>query len=225
MKAGLSNPVVLSVLAAIAVPAHAGIDTASRYADGKIHAVAQPTESRILQERAPGPMRPHTDEAGSIDRHETHILKPVTRGMQSPAAAQARRQQLALAASSAAAAAKTTRDVLAAKPAEVVIDVIVAYTKKAASNYSDIERELVHLAIEEANRSFSLSNLEHIRLRLVHTYRTDYSEEGAHFDHVWRFADKGDGYMEEIHGLGTSIAPMSRSWLWTTSRAAGLPPE
>ena len=26
-------------------------------------------------------------------------------------------------------------------------------------------------------------------------------EEGEHFDHVWRFADKGDGYMEEIHGL------------------------
>ena len=38
-------------------------------------------------------------------------------------------------------------------------------------------------------------------LRLVHTYQTDYVEEGAHFDHVWRFADKGDGYMEEIHGL------------------------
>jgi hypothetical protein len=26
-------------------------------------------------------------------------------------------------------------------------------------------------------------------------------EEGAHFDHVWRFADKGDGYMDEIHSL------------------------
>ena len=37
--------------------------------------------------------------------------------------------------------------------------------------------------------------------RLVHAYQTDYVEEGAHFDHVWRFADKGDGYMEEIHRL------------------------
>ena len=33
----------------------------------------------------------------------------------------------------------------------------------------------------------------------MHAYQTDYVEEGAHFDHVWRFADKGDGYMEEIH--------------------------
>jgi hypothetical protein len=38
-------------------------------------------------------------------------------------------------------------------------------------------------------------------LRLVHTYQTDYAEEGTHFDHVWRFADKGDGYMDEIHSL------------------------
>ena len=46
-----------------------------------------------------------------------------------------------------------------------------------------------------------MSNLGHVKLRLVHAYQTDYVEEGAHFDHVWRFADKGDGYMEEIHGL------------------------
>ena len=78
---------------------------------------------------------------------------------------------------------------------------IVAYTKKAASNYSDVRRELVDLSIEEANQSFRQSNLGNIKLRLVHAYQTDYVEEGAHFDHVWRFADKGDGYMEEIHGL------------------------
>ena len=35
----------------------------------------------------------------------------------------------------------------------------------------------------------------------MHAYQTDYVEEGVHFDHVWRFADKGDGYMDEIHAL------------------------
>jgi hypothetical protein len=35
----------------------------------------------------------------------------------------------------------------------------------------------------------------------VHAYQTDYVEKGTHFDHVWRFADKRDGYMDEIHGL------------------------
>lgn len=41
-----------------------------------------------------------------------------------------------------------------------------------------------------------------MKLRLVHTHQTDYDETGAeHFDHVWRMVDKGDGFMEEIHGL------------------------
>src|SRR5690348_3327994 len=84
---------------------------------------------------------------------------------------------------------------------DVTIDVIVAYTRKAASSYSDVKRELVDLSIEEANNSFRVSNLGNIKLRLVHSYQTDYVEQGAHFDHVWRFADKGDGYMDEIHPL------------------------
>jgi Metallo-peptidase family M12 len=79
--------------------------------------------------------------------------------------------------------------------------VLVAYTKKAARKYSDIRRELVDFAIDETNKSFLLSNIGHIRLRVVHAYQTDYVEEGEHFDHVWRFADKGDGYMDEVHGL------------------------
>ena len=84
---------------------------------------------------------------------------------------------------------------------DVVIDVIVAYTKAAASHYADIQHELVDLAIEEANESFRMSNLSNVKLRLVHAYQTDYVEKGTHFDHVWRFADKRDGYMDEIHGL------------------------
>jgi hypothetical protein len=89
----------------------------------------------------------------------------------------------------------------AAPAKDIVINVIVAYTKKAAGNYADIEHQLVDLAIEEANQSFRNSNLAQIKLKLVHAYETDYVEEGTYFDHVWRFADKDDGYMEEIHGL------------------------
>jgi hypothetical protein len=84
---------------------------------------------------------------------------------------------------------------------KVIIDVIFAYTRKAARNYTDIRREVVDLSIAQANESFRRSNLGNIKLRLVHAYQTDYVEEGEHFDHVWRFADKGDGYMDEIHGL------------------------
>jgi hypothetical protein len=86
-------------------------------------------------------------------------------------------------------------------PAEVVIDVIVAYTRKVAEKYTDVARELVELAIEESNEAFRISNIGHVKLRLVHAYQTSYVEEGSHFDHVWRFADVGDGHLEEIHGL------------------------
>jgi hypothetical protein len=91
--------------------------------------------------------------------------------------------------------------VRSAPTGDVIIDVMVAYTKKAASYYGDIQRELIDLSVEEANQSFRVSNLGNVKLRLVHAYETDYVEEGTHFDHVWRLADKGDGYLEEVHAL------------------------
>jgi hypothetical protein len=199
MKTKIFAPVVLLVLASIAAPAHTEVDSSIRPMRAAIRTAVEIIEVRMTQEHALIPARMRADDPNLRDdplfnQRNASILRPVTRGMQP-------HQQLALAAPKAAAAAKTMRDELAAKPQNIVIDVIVAYTKKAASSYSDIESELVDLAIEEANRSFRLSNLGHISLRLVHTYRTDYVEEGDHFDHVWRFADKGDGYMDEVHGL------------------------
>jgi peptidyl-Asp metalloendopeptidase len=180
MRIIVAAPVVLSVLAAVAASANAGLIAQAAVEQGA---------SPILQEGAPGPVRPYGGDRTS--------LRPMTRGMD-PAS---RGPRLALATPNAASAAKTMKDAETAKPADVVIDVIVAYTGKAAHNYADVEHDLVGPAIAEANRSFRMSNLGHISLRLVHAYRTDYAEEGDHFDHVWRFADKGDGYMEEIHGL------------------------
>ncbi len=94
----------------------------------------------------------------------------------------------------------------AAKPLrpEVVITVLVAYTPAVAQRYEDPARDLVALAVEEANQSFRSSGLGFIRLELVHAYQTNYVESGNHFDHVWRFADKGDGYMDEVHALRDS---------------------
>jgi hypothetical protein len=84
---------------------------------------------------------------------------------------------------------------------QIVISVIVAYTKAATRFYGDIERDLIALAIEDTNQSFRNSGLGHVRLELVHTYATDYVEGGSHFNHVFRFADKGDGVMDEVHSL------------------------
>jgi hypothetical protein len=121
--------------------------------------------------------------------------------MRPQAAPAGQAQHLALVVPKRPGATTNVKDESTAISKGIVIDVLFAHTKRAASHYSDIKRELVELSVEEANRSFRLSNVGHIKLRLVHSYQTDYVEEGAHFDHVWRFADKGDGYMEEVHHL------------------------
>ncbi len=46
-----------------------------------------------------------------------------------------------------------------------------------------------------------MSGINNVHLKLVHAYETGYVEQVTHFEHVFRFADKGDGYMDEVHGL------------------------
>lgn len=81
------------------------------------------------------------------------------------------------------------------------ITLLVAYTAAAAAYYSDIEKDLIRLSVADTNRSFVASGIKGVRIKLVHTYKTSYVEKGSHFEHVFRFADKGDGYMEEVHKL------------------------
>jgi hypothetical protein len=89
----------------------------------------------------------------------------------------------------------------APKPGDVTITLIVAYTKQAAGHYDDIEKDLIMLAIEETNQSIRDSGIDNVHIKLVHAYMTDYVEGGSHFDHLYRFYTKHDGYMDEIHGL------------------------
>lgn len=81
------------------------------------------------------------------------------------------------------------------------ITLLVAYTGKAESHYTDIEKDLIAVAVEEANQSFRNSQIDNVKVELVYTYQTDYVESGTHFDHVFRFADRGDGYMDEVHTI------------------------
>ena len=163
---------------------HEGRIYSIRHLGGEMHAVVEMGENLMPQEHAAMPQRmrandPSLRDDPLVQQGDAGVLRPRAAMPLDPRAAAIR----------------------GASPQEIVIDVIVAYTKKAASNYTDVKRELVDLSIEEANESFRQSGIGQVQLRLVHAYQTDYIEEGAHFDHVWRFADKGDGYMDEIHGL------------------------
>jgi hypothetical protein len=167
---------------------------------GEMHAVVEMSDERMPEEHAPISARlrandPNLRDDPLLREGDASKLRPVTGGMRPPSVGRTEPQQPPQSPK------KSVANPGAAK-GEVVIDVIVAYTKKAASYYADVKRELVELAIEEANESFRMSSLGHVKLRLVHAYETNYVEDdGEHFQHVWRFADKGDGYMDEIHGL------------------------
>ena len=177
---------------------HEGRNYSIRHMGGEMHAVVEMSEDRMPQEHAPMPSRmrsndPNLRDDPLIQQGDASKLRPVTQGMRPPQAKglQAKKKQ-----KPATAVAKR-----GSAPKDVVIDVLVAYTKKAAGNYVDVRRELVDLSIEEGNESFRMSGLRHIKLRLVHAYQTDYVEDGEHFDHLYRMVDKGDGHMEDIHGL------------------------
>jgi peptidyl-Asp metalloendopeptidase len=151
----------------------------------RIHAIVEMSEDRMPPEHPQAMLTSSNELFGKLPG--AGALVPLTRGMPRPSA-DARTPQ-------------KRQPPQAMPPADITIDVLVAYTPKAARHYDDIRREVIELAIDEANESFRRSNLGHVKLRLVHAHQTDYVEEGGHFTHLWRLADKGDGHMEEVHAL------------------------
>ena len=83
----------------------------------------------------------------------------------------------------------------------VTITLIVTYTKAAAGHYTDIGKDLIALAVAEANQSFKASGVPNVQIKLVHAYQSGYVEKGTHFEHVFQFTEKGDGVLDEIHWL------------------------
>jgi hypothetical protein len=182
---------------------HQGRLYSIRNLGGEMHAVVEMSDERMPREHAP--MRSSSGDVRDdplVNQGEGKTLRPASEasGRKRSEQPEEKRDEFAVA-KAREAAANSQRVMASTRPKDIVIDVIVAYTKKATANYDDIKHELIDLAIEESNESFRRSGLEHIKLRLVHAYQTDYVENGAHFEHLWRFADKGDGYMDEIHAL------------------------
>src|SRR4029450_11913661 len=146
---------------------------------GQFYAVVELNTERMPQEHAslPSSLRasePNLRDDPLLQQGDASLLRRVMTAVRAPRAAPAQgpRQR-------ATAAAK---DPAVHKPAPsgkgVVIDVIVAYTRKAAGNYGDVKRELIDLAIEEANHSFRMSNLGNMKLRLPPDHQRSDGEEG-----------------------------------------------
>jgi hypothetical protein len=91
------------------------------------------------------------------------------------------------------------RQALEAK--QIVIDLMLLYTKRAASQYVRDPKDLLTMAVEQANDAFRNSGLGNISLRLVHTEAIDYDEsDGDHFEHLYRMVD-GVGPFQRVRKL------------------------
>jgi hypothetical protein len=92
-------------------------------------------------------------------------------------------------------------DLKALEAKQIVIDVMILYTKKVISRYIRDPQDLTHLAIEQANETFRNSGIGNVSLRLVHAQAIDYDEEGAEqFAHLYRMVD-GDGVFKDVRRL------------------------
>ena len=152
---------------------HQGRIYSIRHMGGEMHAIVEIGEERMPPEHAPMTQGQRINDPNLRD--DPLVRQGDASKLKHPSAA-ARPPELKRPATAAKAAPPFSD--------EITIDVIIAYTKKAAANYNDVKRELIDLSIEEANESFRKSGVGQVKLRLVHAYQTDYVEDGEHFLHV-----------------------------------------
>jgi peptidyl-Asp metalloendopeptidase len=84
---------------------------------------------------------------------------------------------------------------------KVVIDVMMLYTKRAASHYMIKPEDVLELAFERVNDTFRNSGIENVSVRLVYTRAVDYDEQGSEeFVDLYRMVD-GDGPFKDVRRL------------------------
>jgi hypothetical protein len=68
----------------------------------------------------------------------------------------------------------SSAELAALEAKKIVIDVMMLYTKRAASHYMLNPADVLEMSIERVNETFRNSGLGNITLRLVHTEEIDY---------------------------------------------------
>ena len=114
--------------------------------DGELQAVVEMAENRMPPEHAPLVPRPRSDDPTLRDDPLVQQGDASTARPPRPGAKSLTERGVTPAPGSA------SKD----DAKDVIIDVMVAYTRKAASNYTDIKHDLIDLAIEEANEFLPL---------------------------------------------------------------------
>ena len=91
--------------------------------------------------------------------------------------------------------ADAERQALEAK--NIIIDIMILYTKNAANKHIGNPADLLALKIEETNEALRNSGLGNISLRLVHSQAVDYDETGSNlFTSLYKMVDGVDGFKD-----------------------------
>jgi peptidyl-Asp metalloendopeptidase len=145
---------------------------------GNVHALAEMDAAKLPPDHPPSPQSKSADSS-PIDR--STISSPASSEPEVPLFSDAERKAL--------------------EAKKITIDVMILYTKFAASHYIRHPADILALAIEEANESFRNSGLGNITLRLVHSQAIDYDGRGDdHFTHLYRMVD-GVGPLKDLKRL------------------------
>ena len=109
----------------------------------------------------------------------------------------------------------------ASDDAEAVIDVLVAYTRRARAETGNVDA-LIRLAIDQMNRVYANSRVD-ARVRLVHRYQTEYVPQGDMYATLTNLQAPADGQLDEVHAVrdryGADLVVLltgrdSRRWCW-----------
>ena len=88
---------------------------------------------------------------------------------------------------------------IAAANGDAVIDVLVAYTRSARAETGNVDA-LIRLAIDQMNRVYANSRVG-ARVRLVHSYQTEYVPRGNLSAVASDLQTIGDGHLDEVHAV------------------------
>jgi hypothetical protein len=84
---------------------------------------------------------------------------------------------------------------------EIVIDVMMLYTKRAVSHYMTKPEDVLELSFERVNDTFRNSGIPNVSVRLVYSQAVDYDEQGSEeFVDLYRMVD-GDGPFKDVRRL------------------------
>src|SRR5262245_4885007 len=83
----------------------------------------------------------------------------------------------------------------------IVIDVMMLYTKRAASHYMMRPDDALEVTFERVNDTFRNSGIGNVSVRLVYAQEVDYDERGSQqFDDLYRMVDR-DGPFKDVRRL------------------------